>query len=191
MLKPVVDAGVPVLVFSAMVVVGTELTAADFRRVARPPRTVVAATLRQFVLLPVLGWLLVCCLNPQPAIARGLLLVAACPSGGMANVYSYLGRANVALSVTLTAVSCMAAVLTTPVALAALPDPVGESAGCRVPVSVLAGQLGLLLILPVLAGMGIRARWPDLARRHGRTLLGFSLATLAALLGFIIVQEAE
>jgi bile acid:Na+ symporter, BASS family len=56
---------------------------------------------------------------------------------------------------------------------------------------VLAGQLVLLLVLPVLTGMGIRRRWPDITRRHGRTLLGVSIATLAALLGFIIVQEAE
>jgi BASS family bile acid:Na+ symporter len=48
-----------------------------------------------------------------------------------------------------------------------------------------------LLVLPVLAGMGIRRRWPALAERHGRSLLAFSIATLAALLGFIIVQEAE
>jgi len=119
-LKTVVDAGVPVLVFFAMVVVGMELTTDDFRRVARQPGTVVAATVGQFILLPVLGWLFVRCLGLQPAIAQGVLLVTACPSGAMANVYTYLGRASVALSVTLTAVSCLTAVLTTPLALAVL-----------------------------------------------------------------------
>jgi predicted Na+-dependent transporter len=59
LLKTVVDAGVPALVFFAMAVVGMELTADDFRRVARQPGTVVAATVGQFVLLPFLGWLLV------------------------------------------------------------------------------------------------------------------------------------
>jgi BASS family bile acid:Na+ symporter len=83
-LKTVVDAGVPVLVFGAMVVVGMELATEDFRRVARQPRTIVAATVGQFVLLPLIGWLLVGCLSVQPAIAAGLLLVAACPSGALA-----------------------------------------------------------------------------------------------------------
>jgi predicted Na+-dependent transporter len=129
LLKTVVDAGVPVLVFFAMVVVGMELTAGDFRRVARQPGTVVAATVGQFVSLPIIGWLLVRCLGLQPAIARGVLLVAACPSGAMANVYTSLARANVALSVTLTAVSGLAAVLTTPLALAVLQAQVGESTG--------------------------------------------------------------
>ncbi len=54
------------------------------------------ATVGQFVLLPVIGWLLVLCLGLQPDIARGMLLVAACPSGAMANVYTYLARSNVA-----------------------------------------------------------------------------------------------
>jgi len=191
LLKTVVDAGVPVLVFFAMVVVGMELTTDDFWRVARQPSTVVAAIVGQFVLLPVLGWLLVGCLDLPPSIARGVLLVAACPSGAMANVYTYLARANVALSVTLTAASCLLAVLTTLLALAVLHAQVGESTGFPVPFAVLAGQLFLLLVLPVLTGMGIRRRWPDITKRHGRSLLGLSITALAALLGFVIVQEVE
>jgi BASS family bile acid:Na+ symporter len=191
LLKTVVDAGVPALVFFAMVVVGMELTTGDFRRVARQPSAVVAATLGQFVVLPFIGWLLAGCLALPPAIAQGMLLVAACPSGGMANIYTYLARANVALAVTLTAVSCLAAVLTTPLALAVLQAQGGESTGFPVPFAVLARQLFLLLVLPVLIGMGIRRRWPDVTKKHGRTLLGFSIAALAVLLGFVIVQEAE
>jgi BASS family bile acid:Na+ symporter len=100
----------------------------------------------------------------------------------MANVYTHLGRANVALSVTLTAVSCLAAVLTTPLALTALAAQFGESARFPVPLAALAGQLLLLLVLPVLAGMVIRRR-PENTRRHGRALLGLSVAAVAALLG--------
>jgi bile acid:Na+ symporter, BASS family len=191
LLKTVVDTGVPVLVFFTMVVVGMELTIQDFRRVARRPGTVVVAIMAQFVLLPLIGWLLVRCLDLQPAIAQGLLLVAVCPSGAMANVYTHLARANVALSVTLTAVSCLMAVLTTPLALAALQAEIGESYGFPVSFGMLAGQLFLLLVFPVLAGMSIRHRWPDMTKRHGRTLIGSSIVALAALLGFVIVQEVE
>jgi BASS family bile acid:Na+ symporter len=189
LLKLVVDAGVPALVFFAMVLVGMELTSDDFRRVARQPVTILAATAGQFVLLPAIGWLLVHCLRLQPTIAQGVQLVAACPAGGMANVYTYLARANVALAVTMTAVSCLAAVLVTPLALVVLQD--GASTGFAVPYGVLARQLVLVLVVPVLGGMGVRRRWPDLAKRHGRSLLGLSVATLAALLGLIIVQEGE
>src|SRR5258708_28575386 len=113
-----------------MVVVGMELTADAFRRVARRPGTVVAATIGQFLLLPLIGWLLVRCLDLQPAIARGALLVAPCPSGAMANVYTYMARANVALSVTLTAVPCLVAALATPTALAVRHAQAAASTGC-------------------------------------------------------------
>ncbi len=191
LLKTVVDAGVPVLVFGAMLIVGMELTGEDFRRIARRPGTVAAATLGQFLLLPLIGWLLVRCLDLRPTLAQGLLLVAACPSGGMANVYTYLGRGNLALSVTLTAVSCLAAVLTMPLALAILLAESSESTGFPVPFGVLASQLLLLLVLPIGIGMAIRRQWADVTRRHGRTFLAFNLAALGVLLGFIIAQEAE
>jgi bile acid:Na+ symporter, BASS family len=142
-------------------------------------------------LLPVIGWLLICWLRLQPAIARGVLLIAACPGGGMANVYTLLGRRNVALSVTLTSVSCLAAVLARPLALAAFRTRDGESNSFSVPYGALALHLFLLLVWPILIGMGIRRRWQEVNKRHGRNLLGFSIAALAALLGFVIVQEAE
>lgn len=127
MLKTTIDVCVPVLVFSAMFVVGMELTTDDFRRVARRPGLVGLATVGQLVLLPFIGWLLVRFLHLQPVIAQGLLLVTACPSGAMANVYTFLAGANTALSVTLTAVSCLAAVVTTPLAIAVLQTQVDSS----------------------------------------------------------------
>jgi bile acid:Na+ symporter, BASS family len=60
-----------------------------------------------------------------------------------------------------------------------------------VPVGMLAGQLSLLLIVPVLTGMGLRHQWPNVAARHGRTLLGASIAALAAIMAMIIAQERE
>lgn len=109
----------------------------------------------------------------------------------MANIYSYLGRVNLALCVTLTAVSCLAAVLTTPLTLAVLQAQVSEAFAFRVPLALLARQLFLMLVLPVLFGMGIRQRWPDITKQHGRKLLAFTIAALAMLLGVVIVQEAE
>lgn len=187
----VIDVGVPVLVLTSMFVVGTELTAKDFQRVPREPRIIVAATIGQFVLLPLIAWGLVSCFPLQPAIAHGLLLVAACPSGSMANVYSYLARSNVALSVTLTAVSCLAAIFMTPLALAMIQNGATETSRLLVPQGVLARQLIVLLIVPVLSGMGVRRWWPDFTRRHGRTLLRVSVTALALLLLAIIVRESK
>jgi len=190
-LKTLIDAGVPALVFLAMVIVGMELTAADFRRVARQPLFVACATIGQAVLLPVIGWVLVRGLSLQRTIAQGLLLVVACPGGAMANIYTYLAGANVALSVSLTAVSCLAAMLTTPLALALLQQDAGMSSGFSVPYAVLARQLLFLLVVPILVGMGVRHRAPGIVIKYKRLLLGFNVLALAALLGFVIVHEAN
>jgi predicted Na+-dependent transporter len=79
LLKVLVNAGVPVLVFLTMLIVGMELTADDFRRVARQPWVVVAASGGQCVLLPVIDRLLVHCLVLQPGyfLAQAPILVAA------------------------------------------------------------------------------------------------------------------
>jgi len=192
LLKSLIDAGVPVLVVGTMIIIGMELTLADFRRVARQPGIFAAALLGQLLLLPLFGWVLVHGLKLRAGIAQGILLVVACPSGGMANVYTLLARASVPLSVSLTAASCLAAVLTTPLILTvfqAYDAVLGDI--LEVPFGVFAGELVLLLVLPVLTGMLIRRRWPLLPKRHGGVLLGFSLAALATLLGLIIVEEAE
>ena len=86
MLKHVVDAGVPVLVFLAMAVVGTELAAADFRRVARQPWAVAAAMVGQCTLLPILGWLLVRCLDLRSALAPGVFLLVFATANSLAQV---------------------------------------------------------------------------------------------------------
>src|SRR5947209_961245 len=99
MLKPVLDVAVPALVFVAMMVVGLGLTGADFRRVARQPRLVAAATVGQLLVLPLIALVLVRFTGLSPSVEKGMLLVAACPAGSMVNLYAYWARANVALSV--------------------------------------------------------------------------------------------
>jgi BASS family bile acid:Na+ symporter len=190
LLKTFLDVGVPALVFAAMFVVGMDLTWEDFRRVARRPGVVVAATVGQLIALPAIAWALVGGLHLHPSIAQGVLLVAACPSGAMANLYTYLARSNVALSVSLTAVSCLAGLLTTPVTLGILQNQVDGAARLSVPLGPLAGQLAVLLILPVLAGMYVRHCLPEITKRHGRTLLRVSVGALALLLLTVIVQES-
>lgn len=191
MLKPVLDIAVPALVFLMMVVVGLGLTTEDFRRVASRPWLVAAAIIGQFVLLPTVALILARSLHLSPTVEKGVLLVAACPAGSMANFYTYLARANVALSVSLTAVSCVAAMLTMPILLLSFQAYLGESATFAVPVPVILRQLLLTLLVPVLMGMALRRFWPAVTQRHQRSFFGLSLAALAALIGFIIAHEAE
>lgn len=89
----------------------------DFKRVIRSPKGPAIGLGAQFILLPAFTFLLTFILPVTPSMALGMMLVAACPGGNLSNVMTYLARGNVALSVSMTAVSTAAAVVMTPLNL--------------------------------------------------------------------------
>jgi bile acid:Na+ symporter, BASS family len=187
--KLVLDVAIPVVAFLVMTVVGLDLTREDLARVASRPGLVAAGLLGPLVLLPPIA-LLVLAAVPMPAeIGAGLLLLAVCPVGGISNAYNYLARAATALSVTLTAASCVAAVVTMPLLTRGFELALGRPLGYRAPVGPLAAQVLVLLVLPVALGMALRARAPRFAARHEKAFARVAAAGLALLLGFILASE--
>ncbi len=172
-----------------LVAVGLDLRVADFRSVRQRPWMVAAGVLLPPLLLPWVALFLVGILRPSAAAARGLLLLSACPIGGIATTYSMLARANPALSVTLAAVSCLAAFVTMPLVLAGL-AMAGEAWRAAPPV-VLLQHLTLMLLPPIAIGMAIRARWPDRAARHQPHVQGLAFALVVLLLALLIAGAAR
>src|SRR5207244_7009076 len=160
MLKSVLDVTIPALVVLMMAVTGLGLTVEDFRRVGRRPWLLAWATCGQAVLLPGAALALTRLLDLKPYIGEGMLLVAACPAGSLANFYAFLAGVNVALAVSLTAVSCLAALAAMPAWLAVFQTWLGGETAYPVPAAVIVRQLVVLLVLPVLAGMAVRRLWP-------------------------------
>jgi len=169
--------------FILMMIVGLELTPADFRRVLAEPATVVGGTLAQLVLLPLMTWALVALLDVPPVFGAGAILVAASPGAGMSNILTALARANTALSVTLTAVASLLSVVTLP-ALAALGIRLflDDRVDVDVPIGPLMLQLSVALLLPIALGMWMRARRPDLAHRYAPRLQRWGIAGLVLLI---------
>ena len=93
---------------------GMTLTPENFALVLRRPYTVALGVLLQFSLMPVVAWAIARSTGMATSLAAGMVLVGSCPGGTASNVICYLGRGDVALSITLTAVSTAAAVLLTP-----------------------------------------------------------------------------
>jgi BASS family bile acid:Na+ symporter len=175
-----------------MLVVGMELTPEDFLRVRRHRRAVVVATVGQLLLLPLLVVALAQLFDPSPYLVAGMILVAASPGGAISNFYVYLAGADVAMSVTLTAVSTVLAFITLPLLTAAgFRLLLVEQETVPVPVGYMVGQLLVVLLLPTLAGMWIRHRWPALVLRRAVWLRGFSLLCLIALVAFVSVEQAQ
>jgi BASS family bile acid:Na+ symporter len=127
---------------------GITLTADSFLAVMRRPFTVFLGVALQFLLMPLAGWLLATLFQLPVQLAVGVILVGCSPGGTASNVICYLARGDVALSITLTAVSTMLAVLATPLLTLFY-------AGQTVPVPVLDMLLSILkiIILPVAGGV--------------------------------------
>jgi BASS family bile acid:Na+ symporter len=182
---------VPLLNWLLLTAVGMDLTAHDFARVRRQRGLVLAGLLVPPVVLPPIALGLVVLFDASPDIATGVLLIAACPIGGISNAYSYLARASTALSVTLTAGSCLLAVVTLPAVSYGLERLVGRPLEFMAPLPLLFAQLTLMLALPVALGMWFRARSPALAARCRPTLQRLSFIGLAMLIGIIILSDPE
>jgi BASS family bile acid:Na+ symporter len=149
----------PLTLFFLMTVVGLQLVPADFRRVVAVPKAVIVGTLGQILLLPLMTWALVSSLGLPPELAAGAMLLAASPGAGMSNLMAAIAGAHVALSVTLTAISSVLAVVTLPMITGlGLSLFFGEGSDVAVPVERLMGQMLAFLLLPIGVGMLLRAR---------------------------------
>ena len=172
--------------------IAIDLKLSDFKVLARSPKPVLVGLASQFLLLPALTYLLVIVAQPRPSVALGLILVAACPGGNISNFITHRAGGNAALSVSMTAIATVGAILLTPLNIAfwgSLYAPTAEilRATSIDPVSI-AVTVGLMLVLPLVLGILLNARRPDLTRRIRRPLQWLSMAIFLA---FIAVALAS
>jgi len=181
----------PLALALVMLGMGLSLVPEDFRRIARDPRAVAIGSGCQLLLLPLLAWLLASWLPLQPTIAVGLLILACCPGGPSSNLITYLARGDVALSVSLTAVSSVVTVFTIPLFTnLALRHFLGETSTVSLPLGSTIVQILLITLVPILIGMAVRQRFPALARRLERQMSRLALALLALIILLLLVRDA-
>ena len=171
--------------------IAIDLAPRDFRVLARAPKPLIVGLVSQFVVLPVLTFLLVLAVRPQPSVALGLMLVAACPGGNISNFITHRAGGNAALSVSMTAFATVAAILLTPLNIAfwgSLYAPTAEilRATAIDPVNI-AITVGLMLVLPLVLGVTLNARRPDVTRKLRQPSQWVSMAIFV---GFIIIALA-
>ncbi|WP_146344510.1 bile acid:sodium symporter family protein [Falsiphaeobacter marinintestinus] len=183
----VLNAILAVVMFSIAIDLKTE----DFKALGKAPKPLIVGLFSQFIVLPILTYLMVVALQPRASIALGLILIAACPGGNISNFITHRAGGNAALSVSMTAVATVGAILLTPINIAlwgGLYGPTREILKQTAidPVSV-AITVGLMLILPLILGMTLNATRPDLTRRIRRPLQTLAMAIF---FGFVIVALA-
>jgi BASS family bile acid:Na+ symporter len=168
-----------------MLGMGMTLTLADFARVASRPVAVVAGFVAQFTIMPAAAWAIARAFDLPTPFAVGLILVGCCPGGTASNVVTYIARADVALSVTMTTCSTLAAVALTPLLTQVY-------AGTLVEVDTLGLLVSTLqvVVLPVAAGVLLNRFAPALVERVLPVAPLASVLLIALVCGSIIGQNA-
>ncbi len=185
--SPLISAGLPIALFIIMTGIGMTLALRDFRQVAVYPRGMVVGTLAQILLMPLVAFLLATLLVLDPAIAVGLVIIAACPGGTTSNLFVLLARGNIALSIVLTVIASLVTILTLPLFTnIALQAYLGEEQDIVLPVWKTVAMLIGIVLLPVAMGMTIRSRAPALARRAEGFVSVFGALVLAALIVVLV-----
>ncbi|MCP9860587.1 MULTISPECIES: bile acid:sodium symporter family protein [unclassified Cyanobium] len=182
----------PLALASVMLGMGLSLVAEDFKRITRYPRAVVVGTVCQTLLLPLLGGLIALAVPMQPAMAVGLVVVAVCPGGPSSNLMTFLARGDVALSVTLTAVSSLVTVFTIPLFTnLALRQFLGAGEAMVLPLGTTMLQIVLITLLPTAIGMAIRHRFPGTARRLEKQMGRLAAGLLALIIVLLLIREGS
>jgi BASS family bile acid:Na+ symporter len=181
----------PVALGVIMFSMGLGLRVNDFRRIFLQPRAVAVGAVSQLVLLPMVGFLIAEAFDLPSALAVGVVLITACPGGPTSNLLSYLARGDVALSVTLTAVSGFATVVTIPL-LVNWAGTTFAAAGVEpiaLPILPTILQVAGVAIVPVIVGMLVRARRPSSADRLEATTKRLSFGILGLLIVGAVAKE--
>ena len=152
------DILLPVALAFIMVSLGLSLTPEDFRRVLVAPRGVAVGLVNLLLVAPLLAFGVAEVFGLEPIFAVGLVIMGAAPGGVMANLLTHLARGQTALSITMTAVSSVCAVVTVPLYLKLAIDHFGADVGDDVSMLGTVARVFLITLIPLAVGMAYRAR---------------------------------
>lgn len=181
----------PLTLAMIMFGMGLSLTKEDFVRLWRLPKPVFVGLFGQLVLMPAIAYSVAIIFDLSAPLAIGLMILAACPGGTMSNVISLLARANLALSVTLTAFATVICVFSTPFIIQFAISQF--SANEPVAFSLANTTVGLFFItlVPVLIGLICRQKFPNAAMRWEPKFQRFSGIFILCMIVAILIQERD
>ena len=178
----VLNVSLGIIMFS----VALGLTIDDFKRILASPKSIFIALISQFLLLPFLTFVLVFIAKPTPSIALGMFMVAACPGGNVSNFMSMIARANVALSVSITAVASVLAIALTPLNFAFWPGLYEPTSSFlqNIDISIIEMVQTVFIIMgiPLVLGMWMRQNYLKLTLKIEKALRIASLLIFGAII---------
>jgi len=179
----------PLILAMIMFGMGLGLTVADFSRILKLPKAVFAGLLGQLVLMPILAVAIVWIFSLPAPLAIGMMILAACPGGTMSNVFSQLARANMALSVTLTAISTFICVFTTPFIIGTAIEVYSGQTSPEFSVIQTTVSLIFITLIPVTLGIIVRHNFFKIAQQLEPYFRRFSGVFVILMIIAILIQE--
>ncbi len=159
--------------------VALDIKISDFSNLFKSPKPVIVGIISQFLLIPLVTFLMIIFINPSPSIALGMMMVAACPGGNISNFMTKLAGGNTALSVSLTAFASLAALIMTPLNFAVWGSFYEPTASILETVEVSPMEIArfvlLILGIPLVLGMVINNYHPNMAGKASRFLKPVSI----------------
>lgn len=159
---PTVAQLLPLMLAIIMLSLGLTLQLDDFRRVLLRPQALLLGLTGQLLLVPALGFGVAALSGTAPVMAVGLMVLVACPGGVSSGLLTHLARGDVALSIALTAITSVAAMLSLPLVVnASMQFFMGQTNPVDLPLGHMVRSIFMLTTVPVLVGMGLRAWQPE------------------------------
>ena len=173
--------------------VGLELAVEDFKRVAIQPRGFIVGAFSQVILLPVVAFALLSFWTIEPALAVGVMIIAACPGGVTSNLLTYLARGDTALSVSLTAIVSLMAVVTLPLIVSfSILYFMDAATAPALSINNTIISVFTITTIPMIIGMVVNRYAPAFARKFERIArIMASILFVVIIIGAIVTERAN
>lgn len=182
----------PLALFLIMFGMGLSLRPVDFKNVLAAPKAVGIGLIGQMVFLPLVAFFIALALKLPPEIAVGLMIIALAPGGATSNMFTYLSKGDVSLSISLTAVVSLIAPFSIPIITAlSMTYFMGNTTEFSLPIVKTIMQLLVITVIPVALGMLVLARWSHMAAKIEQVLKWFSIAFLFLIIALIVLKNAD
>lgn len=182
----------PLSLFLIMFGIGISLRLSDFRGVLSSPKAVAIGLFGQMILLPIVAYVVAVIFQLPPEIAVGLIIIALAPGGATSNMFTYLSKGDVSLSISLTALVSLITPFTIPLVVAfSMTHFMGTDMVFELPITKTIVQLLVITLIPVSLGMYVLSRWPTAAKKIERALKWFSILFLFLIIALIVLKNAD
>ena len=182
----------PLSLFLIMFGLGLSLHLSHFKEVLTSPKAIAIGLIGQLLLLPVLAFVVASVMQLQPEFAVGLLIISLAPSGVTSNIFTYLFKGDVSLSISLTAIVSLVTPFTIPLVVGLLMEHfMGASTALELPLLKTIVQLLVITLIPVMLGMFVLSHRPLLAGKIEQALKWYSVLFLLLIITLIVHKNAD